>query len=54
MVRKGQSSGEFRAEGDATMLAHQALSALLRMMVMIGSRPSLSSDDGQHVMIDGG
>jgi TetR/AcrR family transcriptional repressor of nem operon len=39
MIRKGQACGEFSAEGDATMLAHQALAAFLGMLVMIRSRP---------------
>lgn len=39
MIRKGQASGEFSAQGDAAMLAHQALAAFLGMLVMIRSRP---------------
>lgn len=39
MIRKGQQSGDFNAMLDAKPLAHQALAALLGMLVMIRSRP---------------
>jgi TetR/AcrR family transcriptional repressor of nem operon len=40
MIRKGQASGEFAAQGDAGALAHQALAALIGVLVMIRSRPN--------------
>lgn len=40
MIRKGQTSGEFNSQDDAGVLAHQALAALLGMLVMIRSRPN--------------
>lgn len=39
VIRKGQAGGEFRSGGDAASLAHQALAALLGVLVMIRSRP---------------
>lgn len=39
MIRKGQQSGDFNAMIDEKPLAHQALAALLGMLVMIRSRP---------------
>lgn len=39
MIRKGQAIGEFAADGDAGAMAHQALAALLGVLVMIRSRP---------------
>lgn len=39
MIRKGQARGEFAADGDAGAMAHQALAALLGVLVMIRSRP---------------
>lgn len=43
MIRKGQQSGAFAADRDAKPLAHQALAALLGMLVMIRSRPKEES-----------
>lgn len=39
MIRKGQASGQFRPDLDAPAQAHQALAALLGMLVVIRSRP---------------
>ncbi|MDT8279601.1 MAG: TetR/AcrR family transcriptional regulator [Erythrobacter sp.] len=39
MIRKGQQDGAFAADRDAGQLAHQALAAMLGMLVMIRSRP---------------